>query len=613
MLWSCLVLPLLLVKSSLHFVASWLNAQVYTTCIQFAFGLFSRNLNLSMPYPYSLFCGSVSPSILESGPADLLALLSVIPLFSYFLLRSCMSWFHCSGGFSGRLHRRFGLDCPRLRALEFPTAVHHPIQKRRRYRRRYHRHYHRRVKFLHHPRPKCPKLPQPVVQPSRFAVLSRRPIAAASRWSSLAYQHASILCSWLVQLPGLPVFLASMSYVFSQTFLIRASLTHLAACYLLTTGYLAWCSRSKPFSFTFNYSDDDDFGSELPLSVQEGDSSVCDVDRSRDTSSLSWSNDTILDLFCCIQAQSRFDQSSTRPSSAWDSIHPLHSLDLTVPGLDHFISSIDILSDSNALMAEEWASIAPVPSSSFENIVPAAALDTFVRGIDPLLYHRVLSLDFGLASTPSFSAHYNSDPMSKSHVFLSKSEKSHLPIVIDTGASRSISPCRADFVSFQKYSSKIEGIGSSTEVAGKGLVKWKITDQHDKTKEIITFAYYIPSASIRLYSPQAHFAESKSGRLSCSWNEVRLYLPSPVNPDSSTPLVPHDDDSNDYLSFPYHPHSNLPCMLPSNHPAFLRHYLPCLKSIAFLLLRTFVGSLLLKMLKPWQIQAFGPFSCKVTI
>ena len=91
-------------------------------------------------------------------------------------------------------------------------------------------------------------------------------------------------------------------------------------------------------------------------------------------------------------------------------------------------------------------------------------------------------------------------------------------------------------------------------------------------REIVTFAYYILSASIRLYSPQSHFAELESGKVSCTWDEVCLYLPTSTDhfdhPDAPTSHVDSDnDDEDNYLSFPYHPHSSLPGMLISNHPA----------------------------------------------
>ena len=275
----------------------------------------------------------------------------------------------------------------------------------------------------------------------------------------------------------------------------------------------------------------------------------------------------LLDLFCLTQAQSRFIPGHW-VSNSWDSIPaPSPVSTFIVPGLDTFAASLNPLFDSIAFLEDEWDSLPAFKSPSPMDPVPG--LHNFVHSIDPLIYFRILQMDFGLSSSsPADSVFYNSDPMSH-HVFLSKSEQSHLPIVIDTGASRSITPRREDFISFEPHSSKVEGINSTSEVAGKGYVKWNITDQHHRTSEVVTFAYYMPSANIRLYSPQSHFRNSKSGKLVCTWDEVRLYLPTDAN-DDGTPSFHRDVDDEGYLSFPYHPNSNLPCMLTSNHPAFFK-------------------------------------------
>ena len=512
MLWSCLVLPLYFAKSSLQVLSSWFTSQVYSTCTQSMMGLYHRSLNLNFTFPYFLLCSSVSPSVLEFGPSDLLSTLSILPLSTYCLLHSSISCFRLAGGISGYLNRRFGLDCPLLRKIEFPFATS-PPKSNYPSRRRYHRHYHRRVKFLHHPRP---KLFKPANQPSRLCRFNRQAVATAS---SLFHSVAGSiqLCSrFLLQLPGILVILAGLSHYFSTSFIVRAIATYLATCDVLASCYLAWCQRSRPFLHAFKFESDDTFGSELPSSSHEGELSIGEPSPVYSDAVES----TLLDLFCCCMAQSRYNPSSS-PSSEWESINPPPQHCFGIPELDSFMESIDPIADAVVLMKEEWHSISPRSGTIID---PVPYLEKFIPTIDPLLYFRVLNLDFSLSSSSPSLAYYNSDPMSQ-HVFLTKSEQSHLPIVIDTGASRSITPRREDFISFEKYSSKIEGIGSSTKVAGKGYVRWKITDQHDRTNEIVTFAYYIPSASIRLYSPQSHFAESKSGKLTCTWNEVRLYLP----------------------------------------------------------------------------------------
>ena len=76
-----------------------------------------------------------------------------------------------------------------------------------------------------------------------------------------------------------------------------------------------------------------------------------------------------------------------------------------------------------------------------------------------------------------------------------------VPTVIDTGASRSLTPFRSDFVKFTNQQSSISGIGSDSQVEGFGTVRWKIIDENGTIQSIETIAYYTPSAHIHLYSP----------------------------------------------------------------------------------------------------------------
>ena len=144
---------------------------------------------------------------------------------------------------------------------------------------------------------------------------------------------------------------------------------------------------------------------------------------------------------------------------------------------------------------------------------------------------------------------YSSDnphPMiGASSIFICQHNKDNLPIVIDSGASKGLTPNRSDFVSFRPLNSKITGLGSQSEISGVGIVEWKIFDQNNTQRTIRTEAYYVPSANIRLYSPQHHFRQEKSGSLHITWNEAKLCLP-------------NDDLS---LSFPFNHINNLPIML----------------------------------------------------
>jgi hypothetical protein len=209
-------------------------------------------------------------------------------------------------------------------------------------------------------------------------------------------------------------------------------------------------------------------------------------------------------------------------------------------------------------------------------------LTDFVRMIDPLHTFRLLKLlhsstmfhrhpvkisssnrsCFPLQCTattninpihaPSFqfaSAFLHSSPSaetdSESYSFLSKSDD--LPIVLDTGASTSLTPILSDFIGPLEPAqlSEIRGLTATTKVVGRGKVQWTIRDYWNVTGVIETDAYYVPDASIRLFSPQFYFQEyQNNGRCIIQGMKTTLELPDKT-----------------ILEFPYNPQSNLPLML----------------------------------------------------
>lgn len=122
-----------------------------------------------------------------------------------------------------------------------------------------------------------------------------------------------------------------------------------------------------------------------------------------------------------------------------------------------------------------------------------------------------------------------------------------VPIVIDTGASLSVSPFESDFVSNIRptETDDLQGLSGATEVKGRGKVRWTIRDVFGSVRIIETEAYYVPRASIRLFSPQRYFQEQDAGEYWC---------------DSQRSVLTLADGSS--LEFPYNPGSNLPLMLP---------------------------------------------------
>jgi hypothetical protein len=82
-----------------------------------------------------------------------------------------------------------------------------------------------------------------------------------------------------------------------------------------------------------------------------------------------------------------------------------------------------------------------------------------------------------------------------------------VPIVIDTGASVSVTPVITDFIGPLRpcATANLKGLSGSTEVIGEGTVNWLMRDMFGNKRKIRTTAYYVPEASIRLFSPHTYF------------------------------------------------------------------------------------------------------------
>jgi hypothetical protein len=104
-----------------------------------------------------------------------------------------------------------------------------------------------------------------------------------------------------------------------------------------------------------------------------------------------------------------------------------------------------------------------------------------------------------------------------------------IPIVIDTGASISITGEKTDFVDGIKDvgpDERIQGLNHSIQVMGIGKVRWKIKDQLGQVAIIQTTAYFIPeSSSSTLQSPTLFYRgtgrQPTYGSLWCTSHHVR--------------------------------------------------------------------------------------------
>lgn len=79
----------------------------------------------------------------------------------------------------------------------------------------------------------------------------------------------------------------------------------------------------------------------------------------------------------------------------------------------------------------------------------------------------------------------------------------HYDVIWDSGASISISFCRADFVGpieDVSYGTKLVGIAKGLKVAGKGHVAWSFVDSTGMLRTLKVPALYVPGANVRLLS-----------------------------------------------------------------------------------------------------------------
>eukprot|EP00816_Leptocylindrus_hargravesii_P003943 CAMPEP_0196825070 /NCGR_PEP_ID=MMETSP1362-20130617/92843_1 /TAXON_ID=163516 /ORGANISM="Leptocylindrus danicus, Strain CCMP1856" /LENGTH=456 /DNA_ID=CAMNT_0042205443 /DNA_START=1757 /DNA_END=3127 /DNA_ORIENTATION=+ len=82
-------------------------------------------------------------------------------------------------------------------------------------------------------------------------------------------------------------------------------------------------------------------------------------------------------------------------------------------------------------------------------------------------------------------------------------------VIFDTGASKSLTPFKSDFVGkIIPCNIQLKGIGSGMTVAGKGTVKWKFRNEKGELVEVLVEAYYVPDIKFRLFSPQSYFQTS---------------------------------------------------------------------------------------------------------
>jgi hypothetical protein len=148
------------------------------------------------------------------------------------------------------------------------------------------------------------------------------------------------------------------------------------------------------------------------------------------------------------------------------------------------------------------------------------------------------------------AAHLTAQDVSSTASVYQGRNNPELPIVIDSGASVSVTPHIRDFCGpLQKCPTKsLDGLSSKTEVLGMGKVTWEVQDFYGVKKTITTMAYYVPTANIKLFSPKVYFDKQNGGSYHMEKGMTILTL------GDGRPL-----------KFPYQPGSKLPMMMTSSH------------------------------------------------
>jgi hypothetical protein len=153
---------------------------------------------------------------------------------------------------------------------------------------------------------------------------------------------------------------------------------------------------------------------------------------------------------------------------------------------------------------------------------------------------------------PNFDSHLDVAALTRKRAIYFSDLLDELPIVINSGATFSLSPNRNDFIGPLQPSpvNVLNGLSGTATVQGVGMVEWTIRDLFGITRKIRAQAFYVPIATIRLFSPQAYFQEHEAGQYVMTAKHCVLTLA-----DGSL------------LEFPYNHESNLPLMLPSGRLA----------------------------------------------
>jgi hypothetical protein len=108
------------------------------------------------------------------------------------------------------------------------------------------------------------------------------------------------------------------------------------------------------------------------------------------------------------------------------------------------------------------------------------------------------------------------------------SNDDNFELIMDSGCSKSVTPCAADFVagSLVDLSTPLamDGIAGQLVAHQKGRLRYEILNDAGSITVLECDGYYLPALKIRLFSPQILLQEHQGGQYILEWNRSFLAL-----------------------------------------------------------------------------------------
>jgi hypothetical protein len=120
------------------------------------------------------------------------------------------------------------------------------------------------------------------------------------------------------------------------------------------------------------------------------------------------------------------------------------------------------------------------------------------------------------------------------------SQDDHFELIVDSGCSKSVSPCLSDFIpgSLVDLPSplSLDGIAGQLVAHQKGRLQYEILNDAGGVTILECEGYHLPDLKIRLFSPQILLGEQKGGKFVLEWNRSYLAL-SPTGTSSPSDIT----------------------------------------------------------------------------